>query len=588
MRLPSWMANVGLSLAVTALGLGALELAGRALEPERQQVERADYLWDWEEHWEGDFYTLARSSTGWPPGEEINGDGLRDRHHSVAGAEGVPRLAFLGDSVTFGAGIEAEEAYPQVLQRLLDAEGREVEVFNVALWGWSTRQQRIAYRRLLRRYRPDRVVVGICLNDIPEMQNNLARPPALVTWLHERSAFVRWLVDAESREIQSVDQLFSEPTAARVTQAYRLFFDELRALRDEVMGDGGELGLLVFPFRFQVLEGAPPALAQEEIAGFCRAEGLRCLDLLDVLLPAGGGAFVDYDHLSPAGARRVAQALLQSDLLPAVPGAAELLGRAGIETPGARRAALTGSDPGLRAAAAWAAGELGDAGAVEGLAQAVVDPVPGVRRRAARALGKLGDRRGLPSLLAALDDPEAAVRWEAARAIHAIGLRPGEGVAALAKAVAAEDDYVKAFATWTLGEMGPAAREAVPALAAALPEEGSGGRSGAAVALAKMGSAAAAAVPALRRELEHAKAERRWRAARTLGRIGKGAREAVPALAAGLRDPAADVRQQCARALGRIGEASQPAVPALVVSLEDEDERVREAALEALSRIPGR
>ena len=50
---------------------------------------------------------------------------------------------------------------------------------NVGLWGWSTRQERLAYERIARRYRPDQVLLGVCLNDIPELQNNLARPPAL-------------------------------------------------------------------------------------------------------------------------------------------------------------------------------------------------------------------------------------------------------------------------------------------------------------------------------------------------------------------------------------------------------------------------
>jgi hypothetical protein len=130
-------------------------------------AQRADYLWDWEKQWQGDFYTMASDESGWPPGAEFNGDGLRDRSHAVEQPEGVARVAFLGDSVTFGHGLEPGEAYPQVLQALLEEEGRPVEVLSAALWGWSTRQERIAYERLVRRYRPERVVVAVCLNDIP-------------------------------------------------------------------------------------------------------------------------------------------------------------------------------------------------------------------------------------------------------------------------------------------------------------------------------------------------------------------------------------------------------------------------------------
>ena len=62
---------------------------------------------------------------------------------------------------------------------------------NVALWGWSTRQERIAWQRIARGYRPDAAVLAVCLNDIPELFNNLSRPPRWLAALHARSALVR-------------------------------------------------------------------------------------------------------------------------------------------------------------------------------------------------------------------------------------------------------------------------------------------------------------------------------------------------------------------------------------------------------------
>ena len=62
---------------------------------------------------------------------------------------------------------------------------------NVALMGWSTRQERIAWQRIARHYRPDQVVLAVCLNDIPELFNNLSRPPRWLARLHEPSALVR-------------------------------------------------------------------------------------------------------------------------------------------------------------------------------------------------------------------------------------------------------------------------------------------------------------------------------------------------------------------------------------------------------------
>lgn len=53
-------------------------------------------------------------------------------------AAGETRIVFLGDSLTAGYQLEPEEAYPQVVERLLAARGREVEVVNAGISGDTT------------------------------------------------------------------------------------------------------------------------------------------------------------------------------------------------------------------------------------------------------------------------------------------------------------------------------------------------------------------------------------------------------------------------------------------------------------------
>ena len=219
------------------------------------------------------------------------------------------RLICLGDSTTAGYRIRADEAYPQMLQDLFDALGHRIEVFNIALGGWSTRQELIAYRRIARKYGPDHVLVGVCLNDIPELGNNLSRPPSWLAASYRRSALVRRLVDASNREIRSIEELFEHPDSHRVRQAYDRLFDHLRALRDEVHADAATFGVLVFPFRLQVTPDAPPPTPQRTLAAFCADEGIPFLDLLPALEAAGEEAFVDYDHFSPLGSQVVGSCL---------------------------------------------------------------------------------------------------------------------------------------------------------------------------------------------------------------------------------------------------------------------------------------
>ena len=604
------LVNLSLSLVVSVAFLAGLEGLARLLEEPRAEREVAGYLWDWDVKMPGGFYVMKSEAVGWPPNQEFNGDGLRDRTRPHEKTDGLWRVAVLGDSVTLGDGILPRQAYPQQLEGRLRAEGQRIEVMNVALWGWSTRQQRTAWQKIVRAYHPDQVILAVCLNDIVELHNNLARPPRWLTRLHEGSALVRWLVGAEGREIEDVERLFETPDAPQVREAMERFFEEVRALRREVEADGAVFTAVVFPFRFQLEDDAPEPAAQERIDAFCEAEEIPCLDLLETLRRAGLSSFSDYDHLSPAGSVLTAETILTSGLLPdgysnpaaleehfrdrGEPGAPQILrwledkeslpGPAGVH---ALARTLGDGDLSQRLAAAWALETLGPEAerATGSLVEALRgDAAPGVRAAAARALRALGKRRrtGASSLFEALDDPSEAVRHAAAEALAELKLTP-EDIPMLEPALRSDDVYVRAFAAWRLGNFREEARDAVPALAAALERP----RTYAVVsaALARVGSAATEAVPALVADLQSDDAGRRWRAARTLGRIGPGAAAAVPDLATALEDPNEGVRFRAARALGRIGPEARPAAAALQRATGDPDAGVRREAEGALRRL---
>ena len=605
----SLLGNLLLGLIVSGLLLGGLEGYFRYREGRRPAPVVEDYIWNWEKKWEGDFYTIRSDVNGWPPWEEFNADGVRDRMHPLSKPEGVFRLMFLGDSVTLGAGIKPQEAYPQVLQARFDDEGRPVEVFNLALWGWSTRQERLAWQKLGRKYRPDLVVLGVCLNDIPELQNNLTQPPRWLSVLHEGSALVRGIVNAPAREIQSVEQLFVSPEPAKVKEGFDHFFVELRSLRDQVRAEGAELAVLVFPFRFQVVAGAPPPTVQARITDFCGRESLRCLDLLPAVAKAGETAFVDYDHFSPEGARVVADEVQRANLVPATSVSARERLRAFAESrdagglaawlagKGSRRdavsdvrRALRDGDAEVRRSAAWAAARMGpeSSSLLVDLTMALGDAEEHVRRQAAQALGAFGEagERSIGALFRALSNERESVRWEAALALARLRLSAPRDVPALVAGLESPDPYVRGFAAWSLGGMGPAAIDAVPALIEALDGEDGYGRGGPAAALAKMGPAAKDAVPALMRGLQSEDGDRRWKAARTLGRIGPEARDAVPLLIQALSDANEHVRSHAARALGRIG--GDDVVSALERATRDPVDEVRKEAKAALHAVRAR
>ena len=568
--------NLLLSAAVTAAVVGGLEAACRLLEPHPAAERHRTEAWKPEAPGEH-FYTMATDNLGWPPWQEFNRDGLRDRRHTVRKPDDVRRLVFLGDSVTAGIGLAPEEAYPRLLDARFQAAGVPLEVLNVALWGWSTRQERIAYRRIARKYRPDEVVLAVCLNDIQELEHQLSRPPALLVALHERSALVRRVVGAQRREVKDVEELVLG------RRGFEHFFSEVRALRDEVSADGARFAVIVFPYRFQVEPKAPPPAAQQKIAALCRDERIPMLDLLPVLAPAGPEAFIDHNHLSADGSRRVADALLAGDLITRPPAYPE---RLRAKAPAAVRGALASTDVEERRAAAWALGAAGgsEAPTVAALTVALRDVDPGVVREALRALGTIGApaKDALPAVLGLLDHDREDVRAEAARTAWSLGLDRGQA-AALTAHMQSADEYVRHFAVWAAGQLGTAGEEAIPSLLAMLAKEDGHAAGPAAVALRRLVPAHPQIVASLTRALGDAEAAVRVSAARSLGKLGPVAADAAPALLQAASDAREDVRAEVVIALGRVAGAS--AVPALVSHLRTDSPWVREEAARSLGRL---
>jgi HEAT repeat protein len=593
----SLVANLALSVVVAVVFLGAAEGLARLVEKPRKPVPKEKRALMWDEGWHGQFYTMRSNAVGWPPWEEFNRDGVRDRTHAREKPEGTWRLVCLGDSVTVGPDGRPQDAYPQILQTRLDALGPGVEVFNVSLWGWATRQERIAYQRIARPYHPDQVILGICLNDFEEMQNNLSRPSPFVAALFRRSALVRRVVRAEEREIAGVEELFAAPDSARVREGYERVFTEIRALRTDVRADGADLAVTVFPYIRQMVPGAPRPLPEERISAFCASGGIRFVDPLPGLRPLGRAAFPEGDggHFNGLGAAGIADELLRSGVIPQEAYSTErlrsTLGLRDLDAhavPSLTRA-LASADPRMRTQAVWALGRLGSGAraAVGALVGALRDPSESVRLSATVALGLVGPeaRTAFPALAKGLEDPRENVRWRSAEAIFRIGPEAGPAVPMLRAALGSRDLYVRGFAAWYLGELGPAAATAVPDVALTLKRDDGGVRALAARTLGKIAPGNRVAATALGEALLDRSWDERWRAARVLGKMGEGAAPAVPALIAALADANELVRGEAAAALGRMGPTASAAAAALVRARSDADPGVRAAATDALRKV---
>lgn len=98
--------------------------------------------------------------------------GFRGGEFETGEPRGVLRIAFLGDSFTFGEGVRDEDTYPAVVEAVLNGPpprlGEPVEAYNFGVGGHNTEQTLRVLELAVAPTRPDAIVLGYVLNDAEE------------------------------------------------------------------------------------------------------------------------------------------------------------------------------------------------------------------------------------------------------------------------------------------------------------------------------------------------------------------------------------------------------------------------------------
>lgn len=98
----------------------------------------------------------------------INSAGFRGPEYAFTAPTGKERLAFIGDSETFGELVPESDTITAKLQAELDRRGLNYEVLNFGVVGYNSEQEWALLRKKVIDYHPDIVVVYYVFND-PEL-----------------------------------------------------------------------------------------------------------------------------------------------------------------------------------------------------------------------------------------------------------------------------------------------------------------------------------------------------------------------------------------------------------------------------------
>jgi lysophospholipase L1-like esterase len=153
----------------------------------------------------------------------INQDGIRDREYSRTKPNGTFRIAAVGDSCTFGLGLELEDTWPKQLERELQKTNPRVEVINFGVMGYNTPQEAERIQDKVLKYSPDLIIIGYSLNDIGVLSRQrtvLSTYKGYNSFLTTGSGFVDGLLPHFKTYLLIKNRLFLKKTNADTRPQY--------------------------------------------------------------------------------------------------------------------------------------------------------------------------------------------------------------------------------------------------------------------------------------------------------------------------------------------------------------------------------
>lgn len=142
-------------------------------------------------------YELRPSFTTLYKGQESRTNSLGFRGSEFPNAGDAKRIAFVGDSVTFGNAIAFADTFPALLEARARASGKPIEAWNCGVPGYDIENIAILLEQRVLPLRPDLVVYVFVFNDVePNVMSGNIPKDARIDTLGEypfRSATLQWL-----------------------------------------------------------------------------------------------------------------------------------------------------------------------------------------------------------------------------------------------------------------------------------------------------------------------------------------------------------------------------------------------------------
>jgi len=212
--------------------------------------------------------------------------GLRGEDFPLKKPTGTRRIAFLGDSYTYGQGVRLEDTLAQRVCEALTEGGTPTQAINLAVNGHDTSAQVELFLQFGVRFDPDFVVLAYALNDAGQDAHFFKSVDDTRTQAGPGWASRSRLLDLATRLIRlnRESKTYIQTTRAAYLdpdkEGWKRAKAEILRLRDECEKRDLPLLVTVWPFLFRVSEGYPFTEVHETVVGFCEESGIPVLDYL--------------------------------------------------------------------------------------------------------------------------------------------------------------------------------------------------------------------------------------------------------------------------------------------------------------------
>ena len=257
-----------------------------------------------------------------------NSLGYRDHEHSLAKPKDTFRILVLGDSMTFGQGIDnLKDIIPKKLETYLNENSKKTrfEVISFAHPGYHTDSELYDLYTNGFQFQPDLIYLSYYHNDVPHepeflgcnsTDKELIPGEGELNALLRRSALYQTINFRFNRLLErqkmkpSLTDCINASYASLGWEMQRVFLDVIRMA---ATFRNIKLMIGIIPLMFKLDEEQPIGMEHSKLADYCKNNGVECIDFLETDFKgknAGDYIFSKDDrHLNAKGAEIIAKSL---------------------------------------------------------------------------------------------------------------------------------------------------------------------------------------------------------------------------------------------------------------------------------------